>query len=167
MTPTKAVFVLDADVLINANNKYYAQDLCAEFWSHLTDCNRQGTVSSIDKIYDELKGRNDDLHRWAINNKSMFASTHDVRIEQTYGKMVAWVESNQYSPAAKEEFNRAADGWLAAYALVIGAVLVTHEQPAPGSSKHVKLPDICKAFTIPYVDTFTMLRDLGIHLCRV
>ena len=77
-----------------------------------------------------------------------------------------WVKHKRRAEAL-EEFSGAADGWLAAYAVVTGSILVTHEQSAPNSRSHVKLPDICGAFDIPYVNTFGMLRKLGIRLCHM
>ena len=53
MNGTNDTFVLDANVLINANNTYYAPNLCAEFWKYLIDY-REKAVFSIDKVYDEL-----------------------------------------------------------------------------------------------------------------
>ena len=55
----------------SANNMYYAPDLCAEFWRRLTDCNREGTVFSIDKVYDELMYHKDHLSVWSSKNRSM------------------------------------------------------------------------------------------------
>lgn len=53
-TAAKRLFILDANILIDANNTYYAQDLCAEFWRQLADCSRHGTVISIDMVCDEI-----------------------------------------------------------------------------------------------------------------
>ncbi len=75
--------------------------------------------------------------------------------------MMQWVrDSRQFVGAAQAEFAAAADGWLAAYARVHGAVLVTHERYAPNVKRRVPLPNVCRAFGVPCVDTFRMLRDL-------
>ena len=81
--------------------------------------------------------------------------------------MIEWIGHEQYRAEALEEFSNAADGWLTAFASATGATLVTHEQPAPGSRNHVKLPNVCEEFGIRYVNTFEMLRRLGIRLCPV
>lgn len=52
--------------------------------------------------------------------------------------------------------------WLVAFASVTDATSVTYEQPAPDSLNRVKLPDVYKKFDIPYVNTFDILRKLGI-----
>lgn len=165
MSPSNDTFVLDANVFISANNKYYAPDLCAEFWRRLADCNRAKTVFSIDKVYDELMRHEDELSAWSRKNRSMFVSTRDEQIEKKYADMAEWVKRERHA-VALEEFSDAADGWLAAYASVTGATLVTHEQPAPDSLNHVKIPDVCEKFDISYVNTFAMLRRLEIRLCH-
>ena len=165
MSSAKDAFVLDANVFISANNMYYAPDLCAEFWRRLADCNEEGTVLSIDRVYDELARHEDPLSTWSGENRSMFVSIRNDRVEEKYADMAEWVRRGQYRAEALEEFSSAADGWLAAFASVTGSTLVTHEQSAPGSRNRVKLPDVCEAFDIPYVNTFDMLRRLGIQLC--
>ncbi len=165
MSPANDAFVLDANVFISANNMYYAPDLCAEFWGRLAGCSKERSVLSIDRVYDELARREDGLSAWSRKNRSMFASTHDDQTEEKYADMAEWARQGQYRVEALEEFGGAADGWLAAFASVTGATLVTHEQPAPRSLNHVKLPDVCREFGIPYVNTFDMLRRLGIQLC--
>lgn len=165
MSSSNDTFVLDANVFISANNMYYAPDLCAEFWRILVDCNREGTVFSIDRVYDELIRHKDDLSEWSHRNNFMFVSTRNERIEQVYADMTEWVRRER-RPEALEEFSGAADGWLAAYAVVTGSTLVTHEQPAPSSRNHAKLPDVCEEFDIPYMNTFDMLRRLEIRLCH-
>ena len=164
MSSSNGKFALDANVFINANNTYYAPDLCAEFWKCLASYGEKA-VFSIDKVYDELARRDDKLSVWSDENKSMFASTRNDQMEKKYADMAEWIKSGQYRVEALEEFGDAADGWLAAYASVTGATLVTHEKPAPDSLNRVKLPDVCDEFRIPYVDTFDMLRRLGIRLC--
>lgn len=60
-------------------------------------------------------------------------------------------------------FAGAADGWVIAYAKASGRTLVSHETRAdPASRRRVKIPDVCDAFSIPYIGLFQMLRDLGI-----
>jgi hypothetical protein len=47
---------------------------------------------------------------------------------------------------------------------VYGYAVVTHELPSPTSKKRVKLPDLCLAFRVPYVNPFEMLQRLGVRL---
>ena len=55
------------------------------------------------------------------------------------------------------------DGWLVAYAIARDAIVVTNEQPRPGSRNRILLPDVCAQFGIPYEDTFFMLKHLKVQ----
>ena len=57
-----------------------------------------------------------------------------------------------------------ADGWLAAHASAVDAVLATHESRAPAARKKVPLPDLCDEFDVAVCDIFEMLRDLAVRL---
>ena len=91
MSTSNDTFVLDANVFIGANNKYYAPDLCAEFWRRLADCNRAETVFSIDRVYEELMRHKDELSAWSRRNKTMFVSTRNDQMEEKYADMAEWV----------------------------------------------------------------------------
>lgn len=69
----------------------------------------------------------------------------------------------QYFDRAKAKFATEADGWLVAYSMVKGTVVVTNEQPRPESRNRVVLPDVCVQFKVPYTDTFLMLRKLAVR----
>jgi hypothetical protein len=73
-----------------------------------------------------------------------------------------WVQRNpQYFDRARAKFATEADGWLVAYSMVHGTVVVTNEQPRPDSRSRVLLPDVCRQFGVVHEDTFLMLRELG------
>ncbi len=61
------------------------------------------------------------------------------------------------------EFADAADGWVAAYARVHGAIVVTHERRDPNVKKRVPLGNVCHEFDLPVKDTFEMLRELHVR----
>jgi len=74
---------------------------------------------------------------------------------------MVWAQNEaQYMAAAKVEFARVADGWLPAYSMAFSGTVVTHEEPAREARKRIPLPNVCEEFSIPYIDTFTMLRAL-------
>jgi hypothetical protein len=72
-----------------------------------------------------------------------------------------WVATSQFRQAAKDEFARVADGWLAAYAKANRHVVVTLEEFNNESQKRVPLPNVCRQFEVDYVNTFEMLEILG------
>ncbi len=158
-------YVLDANVFIEAAHRYYAFDLAPGFWQALLENAANGRIQSIDRIKDEIEQGDDELKNWVNSDPGWFASTDQTDIIDAYRRIMSWVQrSGQFSDAAKGEFARGADGWLVAYAMVNGNVVVTHEQFAPDVRKTVPIPNVCREFGVTYVDTFQMLRDLGVRL---
>lgn len=159
-------YLIDTDVFIQAARLHYAFDLVPAFWDSLVRLAEDGTIRSIDRVKQELGRGKDELAEWANTQfADAFFSTDEADVIESYGKIMTWVQGQaQFLDAAKAEFAGGADGWLVAYATVKGLVVVTHEQPAPDARRRVKIPNVCEAFDVRYVDTFVMLRELGVRL---
>jgi predicted nucleic acid-binding protein len=160
-----AAYVLDANVFIEAARRYYAFDLAPPFWESLIYHAASGQIRSIDRVKDELERGNDELAEWATSQFSdAFASTDEEDVTSCYTRVMGWVYAqDQFSDAAKADFADGADGWLVAYAISHGIIIVTHEVLDPGIKRKVPIPNVCDAFGVAYVDTFTMLRELGVR----
>ena len=167
MTPSPA-FVLDSNVFITAKNAYYAFEICPGFWKGILRAHTRGQVGSIDHIRTELlRGRKEeDLVQWVTKEvpTDFFRESTAGDVSLAYQEIMLWVQRNpQYFDRAKAKFATEADGWLAAYSMVNGTVVVTDEQPRPESRNRVLLPDVCTQFEVPYQDTFRMLRELSLR----
>ena len=161
-------FVLDSDVFIAAKNAYYAFDICPGFWNGIVHAHGSGRVRSIDRIRGELlSGRKEeDLVQWVRKDLpgTFFHDSNSGDVSAAYAEIMLWVQRNpQYFDRAKAKFATEADGWLVAYSIVHGTVVVTNEQPRPDSRNRVLLPDVCVQFSVPYKDTFFMLRELAVR----
>lgn len=156
-------YVLDANVFIEAKQRYYGFDVCPGFWSALVWQHGRGCVHSIDRVRTELEGFGDELANWVENTMPppCFAATDSQEVITAYGLAMQWVNNQtRFTPAAKAEFAQVADGWLIAYARATGAIVVTQEQLRPDSQRRVFIPDVCVALNVAYMDTFAMLRAL-------
>jgi predicted nucleic acid-binding protein len=160
------LFVLDANIFIEAARRYYAFDLVASFWDTLEGCASAGTVRSIDRVEQELLKMKDDLTVWASAKfNQWFESTAQPDVFQAYSRIVNWVQNHPYfKPSAKTEFASVADGWLVAFAMARGYTVATHEEFNKETIKRVKIPNVCREFGVPYTNTFDMLRTLGVKL---
>jgi Domain of unknown function (DUF4411) len=159
-------YLLDSDVFISAKNAYYAFDICPGFWKSIIHFQNEKRVASIDKVRSELLAgrKDDDLVIWVHKSltREFFLTTDSGDISSNYRDVMLWVQrSPQYLDAAKAKFATEADGWLVAYAMVHGSVVITHEQPRPQSKSKVFLPDVCNQFKVKYDNAFVMLRELG------
>jgi hypothetical protein len=164
MKPPTLIYVIDSDVLIAAHRRYYGFSFCPAFWDFLLRQHSDGRLFSIDRVHAEITP-GDELADWAKNSipPSFFASTQDQVVIAAYTTMEQWVQGeSQFMPAAKAEFAGVADGWLAAYAQAHSdRILVTNELHSPNAKARVPLPNVCRQFGVPYIDTFGMLKDLG------
>lgn len=164
MDQEQPLFVLDTNVFIEAHRRYYAQDLCPGFWECLTHYCREKRVLSIDRVQDEIQPP-DALFEWISRAPNeLFVSSAEPPVRAAFTEMVNWVQGNgQFRTEAKTEFTGAADGWLAAYARVHNAVVVTQEVFDADARKRVPLLNVCREFGVDYRDTFEMLRELEVR----
>lgn len=161
-------YIVDADVLITAKNRYYAFDLCPGFWESLIYHHQEGRIYSIIPVRTEVfAGRQtEDLVQWAKGEvpQAFFRIVGTEDVMEAYNEIVEWVTGHErYHDEAKTAFSSTADAWLAAFARVHNAIVVTNEQSSPKSRRAVKLPDVCNEFNVEWVDTFMMLRSLGVE----
>jgi len=159
------IYIIDASVFIEAARRYYAFDLVPPFWEALIEHAEEGRVRSIDRVKRELNRGNDELTKWANTRfVNAFSSTDEEVIINWYRQIITWVEYHgQFVNAAKANFAKGADGWLVAYAKEKGCIVVTQEVLSPDAKKKVPIPNVCQAFDVHCVDTFTMLRELGVR----
>jgi hypothetical protein len=161
-------YVLDTNVFIQAFRGYYAFDIAPAFWRALVQQASIGRILSIDRVKHEIEQGKDELANWAVTNfQKWFASTAESDVLESYGNIMRWAQTQtQYSEAAKREFaeENNADSWLVAYADAKDCVVVTLEQLDPNVQRKIPIPNVCRAFGIDFVDTYAMLRALGVRL---
>jgi hypothetical protein len=76
------------------------------------------------------------------------------------GNISAWVcdDEQQYRDSAQRDFLSGADPFLVAYAQAHNHIVVSHEIDVKGERRKIKIPAVCRAFNVPYIRTFEMLR---------
>jgi hypothetical protein len=148
----------DANVLITANNTYYAIDQVKEYWDWLQYQGEQGNIKIPAEIMDEIlagqntkKGKkNEDLLvLWIKQPEVRKALLLDEKVD---AKLVTKVLEEGYAPDLTdievEEIGR--DPFLVAYAMLgPDRCVVTTEVSSPKKQRqNRKLPDICDAFGV-------------------
>lgn len=157
------MYLVDANVLIEAKNRYYAFDIAPGFWNWLDHAHAYSLARSIDAVKQELLAGADELADWAKAHPGFFRPLDQATTAQ-FRDLSTWANSGQYTPAAINAFaSNAADYLLVAHARAHGHTLVTHERSQPNAKKRVLIPDACLAMGVEFADTFTMLRRT--HAC--
>lgn len=154
-------YALDADVFIAAHRTYYAPEICPGFWECLKLNLAVGHLLVIDRVRNEVTYP-PELEGWLREaTYGVLVTTAEIDVVDYYMQIIGWVAGeSRFRNAAVDEFGRAADGWLAAFAKANNVAVVTNEVFDPHVRRRVPLPNVCRQFTIPYMDTFTMLRKI-------
>lgn len=158
-------YLLDANVFIEARNRYYAFDICPGFWEWLSTEDGRGRVLSVEAIRDELSGREDDLAEWTRGRLTSFFEPPDAAVLPPLASLATWVRTQRYRPSAVTEFLASADYYLIASAMAHGHTVVTHETPSD-AVKRVKIPEPCIAHGVEVISPFVLLRRLGVRFVR-
>lgn len=155
------LYLLDANVLIDASRDYYPLRRVPEFWDWLIDRATQGQVKIPLEIFEEiLAGKDDDLTLWLNDNRDALLLDEDV--EET---LVARVTNQGYAPdLTEEEVERVGrDPFLIAHALgdPDQRTVVTTEVSKPKKQRANRhIPDVCDDLDVFHCNTYQFIEDL-------
>lgn len=156
------LYLLDANVLIDANRDYYHLSRVPEFWKWLIHVGTAGLVKLPREVYEEIKDGNDALAEWIKQPEVKDALLLDAEAEPA---LVSRVVEEGYAPdLTDDELERVGrDPFLVAYTLSdpTAHCVVTTEASKPRrrrANRHV--PDVCNDLGIRCCDTFGFIREL-------
>lgn len=157
------VYLLDANVLIDANRDYYRLDSVPEFWEWLVHLGTAGRVKVPREILDEVKAGKDALAEWLRRDEVLGALLLDEALDPVRVQTV----HNVYAPDRPlddiELEKVAADPLLISYALDGDdeRAVVTTETSRPSATRsNRKIPDVCRDLNIDCINTFELTRRL-------
>ena len=158
------LYLLDADVLLDANRDYYPVERVPPFWDWLLAKAGEGQVKVPREIFEEVvlprPQRTDPLVKWMNDHESDMLLNESVIVE-----LVRTVTEQGYASDLNDtEIQRIGrDPFLIAYALVNPSerVVVTTEHSKPSSLRANRhLPDVAKGLGVRCIDTFELTRVL-------
>lgn len=156
------VYLLDANVMIDANRDYYSIDRVPEFWDWLEHHGSQGVVKIPVEIYEEVKDGNDSLATWIRHADIKAALLLDAAADPA---LVSTAVVQGYAPdlTDAEILKIGRDPFLFAYALQDPGdhCIVTTEVSKPGKQRANRhLPDVAASLGIASCNTFDLARAL-------
>lgn len=156
------LYLLDANVLIDANRDYYPITRIPEFWEWLEHYGTEDNVKLPREMFEEIKEGSDDLGLWskeiAVKNAILLNEEADVA---TVRRVLHEGYGPDLSDDEIEQVGR--DPFLIAYALVAQGdrCVVTTERSKPGRTRARRhVPDVCSSLHVPCIDTFQFVRAL-------
>ena len=161
------LYLLDANVLIDANMYYYPIAQVPEVWNWLAAMGRQGIIKVPREIFDEVvKPRPEEpdaVVAWLLAHQSDL-----LLVEQPSVNLVSHVTEEGYADdltdVELEKIGR--DPFLVAYALVdvTSRCVVSNEASRPSQQRaNRKVPDVCAGQGVRCIKVFDLIRELGFH----
>jgi len=159
---TKAYkYCLDANVLIQAWQKYYNPKFCPDYWNVLIELGKQEKIFIPEPVYDEITRTEDDLSRWLKKSK--------ISIKKITGPVTICLQKiYSDNPFHKNLVDNTkarslADPWIIAFAMSEKATVVTKEEKITVlSSKRIKIPNVCDNMGIRCINDFDFINESGI-----
>lgn len=156
------LYLLDANVIIDAHRNYYPMGRVPEFWDWLEHQATLGLVRIPLEIFDEIDDGTDEVSEWACQAR---IREQFLLQEEPDPEIVRSVLSNGYAPDLSdlevEQLGR--DPFLIAYCLADrdSRCIVTTEVSRPSKLRaNRKVPDVALALGGTSCDTFALLRRL-------
>ncbi|MBS0026489.1 DUF4411 family protein [Chitinophaga sp. 22321] len=162
MNATANKYCIDANVLIQAWQKYYNPKFCPDYWNVLIELGKQGVIFIPEMVYEEIVRTEDDLSKWLKNSK---IPIH--KISEPVTVCLQKIYSN--NPVHKNLVDNTkarslADPWVIAHALNENATVVTKEEKVTAlNSVKIKIPNVCENMGIRWINDFEFIQELDLQ----
>lgn len=162
MSTAATKYCLDANVLIQAWQKYYSPKLCPDYWEVLNQLGYDGRIFLPQLVYDEITRTEDELSAWLKQSR--------IPINKITSPVTACLQ-NIYTahPSHKKLVDNTrsrslADPWVIAHAIHEKAVVVTKEEKVTAiNTNKIKIPNVCDHMGVLWVNDFQFIESLGIR----
>lgn len=162
MTQRRPNYCLDANVLIQAWQKYYSPDLCPGYWDNLIELGKEERIFIPSMVYDEIVKTEDELSVWLKTSEIPIRP-----ITESVTKALQEIYSSNPSHKFLVDNTKArslADPWIIAHALDEKVTVVTKEEKITQlNSKKVKIPNVCDNMGVRWINDFEFVREIGIR----
>ncbi len=159
------LYLLDANVLIRANEDYYPIDRIPQFWSWLLGQSAAGVIKMPRQIYDEVAQSTDMVGEW-LKRADVRAAL--ILAEPTDAARMRHVIEHGYAPDLNdiELENIGRDPFLIAAALGgPDRVVATREVSRPSKQRaNRKVPGVCASFGLTVINDFGLDRELRFRI---
>jgi hypothetical protein len=166
-------YCLDTSVYTQAHRQYYAFDLAPGFWKSLKSHAEEEILISPAAVLTELEKGNDELAKWAKDNRGIFFSEPEAKVVESFRQIADFINLRYESEHWVRLFLDGADPWVIAHAKAHELIVVTMEG-SKGSEEinpktkrfhgKIKIPNVCDHFGIKCISTFELIRALKIGL---
>jgi predicted nucleic acid-binding protein len=161
MSMTDKKYCLDANVLIQAWQKYYSPRICPTYWDMLDYLGTQNIIFMPEMVYDEFVRTDDELSEW-LKTSQIPIKKIDEQVTKCL-KDIYSADPNHKFLVDNTKARSLADPWVIAHALREKAVVVTKEEKVTAlNSTKIKIPNVCDKMNVTWINDFQLIEELGI-----
>jgi predicted nucleic acid-binding protein len=154
-------YCLDANVLIQAWQKYYNPKFCPDYWKILTELGKNGKIFIPELVYEEIIRTEDDLSKWIKASKipiNKISEPVTLCLQKIYA-----ADPTHKNLVDNTKARSLADPWVIAHALHEHATVVTKEEKVTAlNSNKIKIPNVCDNMGIRWINDFQFIDELDI-----
>lgn len=160
------LYLLDANVLIDANEYYYPIDRIPQFWDWLRETADNGNIKIPYEIYTEISPLSGSLSDWINDQGNKDALLLDEDVDAALVQNA--IEKGYAADLSDDELEKIGrDPFLIAYILADAKkrTLVTKEISKPSKTRgNRKIPDICNSFGANWMTDFELYKALDFRI---
>lgn len=154
-------YCLDANVLIQAWQKYYNPKFCPDYWKILVELGKNGKIFIPELVYEEIVRTEDDLSKWLKGSKipiNKISEPVTICLQKIYA-----ADPTHKNLVDNTKARSLADPWVIAHALHENATVVTKEEKVTAlNSNKIKIPNVCDNMGIRWINDFQFIEELDI-----
>jgi hypothetical protein len=160
-------YCLDANVLIQAWQKYYSPKFCPDYWIVLNELGKQDIIFIPKMVYDEITRTDDDLSKW-LKKSNIPVAEIDENVT-SFLKMIFAANPSHQNLVDNTKNRSLADPWVIAHAINVNAIVVTKEEKVTAiNTTKIKIPNVCDNMGVPWINDFQLIDKLNIHFsCKL
>ncbi|MBK7426505.1 MAG: DUF4411 family protein [Saprospiraceae bacterium] len=154
-------YCLDANVLIQAWQKYYNPRFCPDYWVLLSELGKQDKIFIPEVVYEEITRTEGELSEWLKQSKIPILKISEpvtICLQRIYA-----ADPLHKNLVDNTKARSLADPWVIAHALHENATVVTKEEKVTAlNSTRIKIPNVCENMGIRWINDFQFIDELDI-----
>lgn len=162
MSTSHHKYCLDANVLIQAWQKYYSPKLCPDYWTILNRLGKEDRIFLPQMVYEEITRTDDELAKWL--------KTSDIPEYKIDGPVTEALRNIYSSNPAHQNLvdnvkgRSLADPWVIAHAIKENATVVTKEEKIMAiNTNKIKIPNVCDNMGVRWINDYQLAEELNIR----
>ena len=149
-------YCVDTSFLLDAWRRKYPPDHFPPFWEYLDRLILNGDMKAPEEVYYDLEKKDDEVLGWAKDRKKALFVPIDYETQQEVSAMLERFEFlvNQRTGRSSS------DPWVIALAKINSSTVITNEGlSAKPNPQKPKIPDVCVALGVRYIDTLKFIKE--------